>query len=110
MEGLMHFCRNWGDHRCHSDVDKWSRAREIKPGEEIPIWPVGPELKILDEICKKCKSHLFIMDEEKCPFCDSVDVESTGGSHDAPGWARAYGFRCNNCKEKFWISESSLKK
>jgi len=109
MEGLIHFCRNWGEADCHPDVGKWKNPRELKSGEEIPTLPVGEELKKFDDICRKCKSRHFVNDEEKCPVCDSMDVERTGGSHDAPGWAKAYGYRCNNCGEKFWIYESSLK-
>jgi len=109
MPSLMDVCRNWGDEGCHPDIIKWRYCQEVKEGEEIPIRPVGKELKKLDEICKKCKSRFFITDEGKCPLCDSLDVERTGGSHSAKGWATAYGFKCNECEAKFWIYETDLK-
>lgn len=109
MESLKSICRNWGNKECHPDVSKWSSDIEIKEGEEPIIFPVGEELKKLDEICKKCKSRFFITDEGKCPLCDSLDVERTGGSHSAKGWATAYGFKCNECGEKFWIYKTDLK-
>lgn len=54
-EYLMHYCKNWGKKGCHPDVSKHRHAKEIKPGEEIPIWPVGKEQEKLDEICKTCE-------------------------------------------------------
>lgn len=110
MEGLMHVCNNWGTADCYPEVSDLKYAKKINDGEGIPIWPVGKKLRRLDEICKECESRFFVCDEEKCPICDSTNVERTGGFHDSPGMATAYGFRCNNCEEKFWIYESSLKK
>jgi transcriptional regulator NrdR family protein len=108
MEGLMHLCTEWGTPGCHPEVSKLSIASEVKEGEDTPIWPVGEELRRLDNICKKCKERFFIADEEQCPYCDSRDVERTGGSHNIPGEAVAYGFRCNECNENFWINEKNL--
>jgi hypothetical protein len=105
MKDLKVLCKNWGDIDCHPNVSKWRYAKPLKEGEAIPIMPVGEEQKRLDAICEKCESRFFIMDEERCPVCDSIDVERTGGSHNMPGMATAYGFKCNDCEEKFWIYE-----
>lgn len=105
----MHVCESWGTGGCHPDISELKYPKEHKEGEEIPIWPVGEELKKFDEICKKCKSSYFIVEEGKCPVCDSIDVEKTGGSHDMPGMATAHGFKCSNCGTKFWIFEKDLK-
>ena len=108
MEGLMHICRSWGTEGCHPDVSDHRYPKEVKDGETIHIWPVGEELKRLDDICKKCDSRVLLVEEEKCPYCDSTDVESTGVSGEAQGWATDYTFRCINCDEIFWISEHNM--
>ena len=47
MKSLMHYCINWGEEGCHPDVSKHKYPKEIKDGEEIPLWPVGKELEKL---------------------------------------------------------------
>ena len=107
MEDLMKICNHWGAADCHPDIREFY-LKEIKEGEEALIWPVGEELKKLDEICKNCKKSIFFVEEPKCPVCDNHDVEKTGGTHDMPGLAKAHGFRCINCEAKFWIFEKDL--
>ena len=53
-EGLMFDCINWGTENCHEKTAKWKYAKTVDEGESIPIWPVGEELKKLDDICKTC--------------------------------------------------------
>jgi len=54
MPSLMDVCRNWGDEGCHPDIIKWRYCQEVKEGEEIPIRPVGKELK---KLCKNGFAH-----------------------------------------------------
>lgn len=108
MEDLMKICTHWGAADCNPDIREFY-LKETKEGEGAPMRLVGEELKKLDEICKNCKKSIFFVEEPKCPVCDNHDVEKTGGTHDMPGLAKAHGFRCINCKAKFWIYETDLK-
>lgn len=73
MEGLMFLCRNWGKEGCHPDTSKFRYAKKIEEGESIPLWPVGDELRKLDEICKKCEDRYLNISEKECPVCSSRD-------------------------------------
>ncbi len=102
MERLAHICGNWGTWGCHPYVREFKHLTERK---SIPLAQTGEELEKLDEICKKCKSSYFKVKEERCPICNSKDVEITGISHSIPGMEMTHGFRCNtkNCEALFWI-------
>ncbi|GAF95277.1 unnamed protein product, partial [marine sediment metagenome] len=76
MKYLMHFCTNWKGQGCNPEVEEQGYAKEIKNGEEIPLMPVGEEQDKLDEICKNCDSRSIITEEQKCPICDSVNIEA----------------------------------
>ncbi len=109
MKYLMHFCSNWGGQGCDSDVEEHRYAKEIKIGGNIPLMPVGKEQDRLDEICKNCESRSLVMEEEKCPICDSVNVESTCISEGLSREDMIHRFKCNDCEETFEIHEVSLK-
>lgn len=108
MKRLAHICGNWGTWGCHPDVREFKRLTEKKSAS---LSQTEEELEKLDGICKKCKSSYFIVKEEKCPICNSKDVEIAGISHCIPGMEMTHGFRCNkkNCETLFWIFEKDLK-
>jgi len=111
MKYLMHFCTNWKGSGCNPAVEEQGYAKEIKNGEDIPLMPFGEEQDKLDEICKDCKSGSFFSKEERCPVCDSTEVENTGISEDIPGQVKEYKYKCSNenCGRYFWISEVDLR-
>lgn len=55
MKGLMFDCKNWGEPHCNTDVRKFKLASEHEEWEETEIYPMGEELRKLDEICKECE-------------------------------------------------------
>lgn len=80
MEGLMFFCRNWGEGGCHPDISKFRYAKKLEESESIPLWPVGDELRKLDEICRKCEGRYFNISEKECPACSSRDFLKVGAT------------------------------
>lgn len=109
MKGLMHACRNWGDIDCHSNVRELKYAKKIGESEKVSTSPIGKELEGLNEICKQCEYRFFIVNEKKCPACKILDIEETDESHKIQGKDWHFGFKCNDCGTKFWISETDLK-
>ncbi len=51
----MFDCKNWGEPHCNTDVRKFKLASEHEEWEETEIYPMGEELRKLDEICKECE-------------------------------------------------------
>ena len=100
MEGYMHFCKNWGSEECHPDVRKHRDAKELKSGEEIPLWPVGKEQERLEEICKKCETGEFDIEEKKCPFCDDKNIQFF--SEDKTNAQPIYNYKCIKCGRKMF--------
>jgi len=84
MKGFMYYCKYWGAENCSPDIKHLKFAKEVKSGEEIPLWPVGEKLLELDEICKKCESRLFEIEEKKCLLCGNKDIQ----------WERAKKIEC----------------
>ncbi len=109
MKYLMHFCTNWKGEDCDPEVEEQGYAKEIKIGGNIPLMPVGEEQDRLDEICKNCESRSLVIEEEKCPICDSVNVESIGKSEGLSREDMIHRFKCNDCEETFKIHEINLK-
>lgn len=109
MKDLMHFCTNWKGSGCNPEVEEQGYAKEIKNGEEIPLMPVGEEQDKLDEICKNCDSRSIITKEQKCPICDSENVEAPGISEGLSKKDMTHRFKCSDCKEIFGIHEINLK-
>jgi hypothetical protein len=105
MEGLMHFCQNWGHRGCHPEIAKLKNPPEIQSNGKIPIWPVRSELKKLAELCMKCDGRYLIADEMECPYCDCRSIEITGGAHQVMGFPLARGYKCLSCEGIFWIYE-----
>lgn len=99
MDGFIFYCKLWGTEKCSPDIRHLKFFKEKKPGEKIPLWPVGEELRKLDQICKKCEFRLFEIKEKKCLLCGNKDIQ----------WERAkkieyqFGFiegnfyRCDKC-------------
>ena len=109
MKYLMLFCSNWKGLGCNPEVEEQGNAKEIKIGEEIPLRAVGKEQDRLDEICKNCDSRSLVMEEEKCPICDSVNVEPIGISEGFSREDMIHRFKCHDCEETFEIHEINLK-
>jgi len=115
MKYLMHYCINWAEEGCHPDVSKYKYAKELKPGEEIPIWPVGEEQKKLDEICEKCESRFFEIEENKCLVCGNTKLLS----HPIPpkiwpptsikvnGRAEQFFYKCEKCRTNLYSFKES---
>jgi hypothetical protein len=110
MENLSAYCINFSAKICHPDVIASRSPRELKNGQQIPVWPAGPELKKYDNLCRACAHRKLHVDEKKCPMCDSDKVEISGGSHTVMAQPRQMGHKCLDCGEYFWISESIIKK
>jgi len=99
MESLKSICRNWGNKECHPDVSKWKSSKEIEGGENIPIAPVGKELKRLDEICKNCRFRSLNLEEEVCPNCGKTGlVEIFGAEFKEKETIIDLSFTCKNCE------------
>ena len=98
----MFYCKYWGTDDCSPDIRHHKFAKEIKPGDDIPVWPVGEELKKLDEVCRECDFRLFEIEEERCLVCRNRDLK----------WLRSkkieyqFGFiegnfyKCDHCNTK----------
>lgn len=99
MEGLMHICKYWGTENCYPDISNVKYAKEIEPGEDIPLWPVGDELRRLDEVCKKCDSRLFGIEKKECPVCGTKDIKWKGTKEIEYelGFIKGNFYRCNEC-------------
>jgi len=109
MKDLMHYCVNWGEEGCHPDVCKHEYPKELKEGEEIPIWPVGEGQEKLDEICGKCEYRFFEIEENKCLVCGNTELLS----HPIPpkiwpptsikvkGWVEQFFYKCEKCGTNF---------
>ncbi len=79
MEGLMFDCINWGGMDCHPDVSMHKQPKELKNGVDVLLWPLGNDVKELDEICKSCELRFFEIDKRECPVCGSQEfTEKTG--------------------------------
>lgn len=109
MKYLMLFCSNWKGQDCNPEVAEQGRPKEVKSGEEIPLMPVGEEQDKVDEICENCEFRSLVMEEEKCPICDSVNVEPIGISEGFSKEDMIHRFKCNDCEETFEIHEINLK-
>jgi hypothetical protein len=99
---------NWKGQGCNPELEKKGYPIIALKGKQWDI-PVGEELDRLNEICKNCDSRFIIVKTQACPYCDSKDVEKTGVSQDFHWMDMAHEFKCNECEEKFWIYEKSLK-
>jgi hypothetical protein len=75
VEGLMHICQRWGNLKCNTEVAELKYPKRMEPGEPIPLWPCGPELKQIDDICKGCEESAFEIDEPKCPVCETHNLQ-----------------------------------
>ena len=75
----MHFCRNWGDPECDPEVAKYKNPKELKNGEDIPLWPEGEELVRLNHICLGCEVRFFEIEERVCPVCGGTDFTEVRG-------------------------------
>jgi ribosomal protein L37E len=110
MKGLMFICKNWGEENCHSDISKFRYAKELEEGESIPLWPVGNELKKLDEICKRCESRYFNISKKECPVCGSSDFLKISGAkienvNDKIKKVDVSFLTCNQCKSHLILTE-----
>ena len=74
IEGLMHLCQRWGDQVCNPEVADLKYPKKVEPGEPMPLWPCGPELRRIDEICKVCEESAFEIDEPICPVCETHNL------------------------------------
>jgi len=102
MEGLMHFCTQWGLHGCHDDISQYNTQKELGLADNLKIWPVGKELKRLDDICKTCKHRLFEIEEPQCPACASKEISKigSGGQGHRPDLENIFFYKCENCNSK----------
>ena len=109
MKYLMIFCTNRRGQGCPPEVAEQGYPKEIKNGEGIPLMPVGKEQDKLDEICKNCESRSIITEEQKCPICDSENIEKSVFSDGLSKKDMTHRFKCNDCGEIFGIHEINLK-
>ncbi len=99
MEGLMFICKKWGTAACDPRIMKLRYFQEKKPGEKIVIWPIGEELRKLDEICKNCDNRLFKFEEMECPLCKNKDIQLQGYKEVEfeLGCIKGKFYKCNKC-------------
>ena len=102
---LMDSCFIYQEGSCPVDEIRLSRrAQEIKPGEEIPTFPVGAEQQKLDQICEKCDRGIFeIQEDRRCPVClsDLTSLDWVGETGVGPKPAAppdTYTYRCGKCR------------
>lgn len=97
----MFVCVNWGGTECNPDVSVHKYTKELKDGEKINIWPIGDDLKELDEICKSCELRFFEIDKRECPVCGSSELTERAGieiqSDGTKSFENAY-LKCNTCQ------------
>ena len=101
MEGLMFNCINWGGMDCHPDVSVHKHPKKLKNGENIPLWPVGDDLRELDEICKSCELRFFEIDKRECPVCRAASFTETTGLEINTDGANKYEnsyLKCKKCE------------
>jgi hypothetical protein len=79
MIGLMFDCINWGGIDCHPDVSVHKYAEKLKRSEDIPLWPIGDELKKIDDICKHCELRPFEIGKRECRVCEETGFTETTG-------------------------------
>ena len=107
---LMDICRNWGDLKCYDDVSKWRYAKKLKPGEEIPIRPVGLKQRKLDEICMNCESREFNIQERECPACGGTtlkQVDVYDFSNEIEPKEEILSIKCKDCDTPLRLISSS---
>ena len=101
MEGLMFDCINWGGIDCHPAVSVHKYAEKKKNVENTTLWPIGEELKGLDDICKSCELRFFEIEKRECPVCEETRfTETTGLEIDTDGmnkYENSY-LKCKNCE------------
>ena len=102
MQGLMHFCLNWGDQDCDSNVGRFAQAKEMGPGNDIVIWPYGTDLMQYDEICRSCSHRLFEIEENWCIVCENEDIQyvESGKLEQWPESKLAHFYLCSNCDSR----------
>jgi len=100
MKGLMFDCINWGGTDCHPDVFMQKHPKKLD-GQDIPLRPVGDELRALDAICKSCELRFFEIEKRECPVCGGREfIEKTGLEIEANGsksFENSY-LKCNICE------------
>jgi hypothetical protein len=100
---LMDLCENYGEeNKCTLEIMNARKVKEIKPGEDIPIWPYGEQQEKLDQICEKCEHGHFEIDKIECPVCQSNQIEPRIISELSYGPVKpshtVYFYKCNECK------------
>ena len=101
MKSLMFNCINWGGIDCHPEVSGHKYPKKLKNGEDPPLWPVGAELRELDEICKSCELRFFKIEKRECLVCGGRDfTERTGLEINMEGTNRYENsyFKCKTCE------------
>ncbi len=95
----MFYCKFWGTEKCSPDIRHLKFFKEKKSGEKIPLWPVGEELRKLDQICKKCDFRLFEIEKEKCLLCGNKDIQWLGSKKIEYqfGFIEGNFYRCDQC-------------
>ena len=92
----MNICRNFGNERCHIEINTPTPGHHSKTEGEIPI---GPEKKELNKICRNCK----IFYPKKCPNCFSTDIKEhlTRVKFKGKETITNSSFICKNCGGEF---------
>jgi len=96
MKSLMDICRNFGNERCHIEINTPTPGHHSKTEEEILM---RPEKKELNKICRNCK---FFYPKE-CPNCNSIDIKETlrGVEFEGRETITNLSFICKNCGGEF---------
>jgi len=96
MKSLLNICKNFGNERCHIEINTPTPGHHAKTEEEIPM---GPDKKELNKICRNCKNFY----PKKCPNCSSVDIRKhiTGFEFKEKETLANLSFICPNCGGEF---------
>ncbi len=103
----MFYCKLWGTENCSPDISHLKFAKEIKPGEKIPLWPVGEKLCKLDGICEKCESRLLEIEKKKCLICENKDIHWLGSKKIEYqfGFIEGYIYKCDQCNTELIVKK-----
>ena len=111
MQGLMFDCINWGGMDCHSDVAVHKYPRKRIEGEDAALWPIGDELRELDEICQVCELRFFEIEKRECPVCGETSFTETTGIEINTDGANKYEnsyLKCKECETPLILLRSDL--
>ena len=75
MKYLHAYCESFQEEHCDKEIIDAFMPKKIKPGEEIPLWPIGPELERLNQICMNCEHANLFIENRDCPICGSNNLE-----------------------------------